>query len=248
MAQAMASAPGLKIAKTLTRRKNLENHLIDVHKVQNPSAEATPLAGRVRVMACGFCDEVFQDIDVCLKHVAQHYRSEAWLNSKLSWDNSRMLENLRKANDTIDKAWQELKGDIIANPQLLRSYLDAVAHTLHRRLGIGFETGRILALDAQAAPLFHDKAENAAGAINGTDPSMVQSEASHQEQIIVDEQAADGLLRPPSMRETRGTLDLLDEQALYSLPDQDLGAFSSISDGIWNNFGNESTDFKWFSG
>ena len=240
MAQAIGSAPGKNFAKTLTRRKNFEKHLADVHKVQKPSPEATPLAGRVRILACGFCDEVFQDIDLRMKHVGKHYRSAPWLSNQPIWDNSRMLENLRKADHNIDQAWQELRVDIAANHQLLRSHLDAVAHTLHRRFAIGFETGRILALDAEETALLHIPAQNAAVAVN-SDERVMRSESSRHEQMIIDEQPGEDLQRPPKVRETRGSSELLGDPLPWI--NQPLGA-PSAPDSAWDDFEIETSD--WF--
>ena len=138
-----------------------------------------------------------------------------------------MLENLRKADRNIDQAWQELRVDIAANHQLLRSHLNAVAHTLHRRFRIGFETGRILALDAEKTALLHIPANNAAGIVDN-DEGLVQSESSCHEQMIVDE---------------RGSSELLGDS--YPWNNQALSALPYAPDGASNDF--EIEPSNWFS-
>lgn len=69
MAKATVSADNARLAKTMTRRENYENHLASAHSLHILFLSVTPLAGRVRIMACGLCDEVFWYIDARLNHV-----------------------------------------------------------------------------------------------------------------------------------------------------------------------------------
>lgn len=108
----------------------------------------TYLAGRVSTVACGLCDTVFKDKKQRMGHVRRHYE----FDRVLSWDNARMVRNLKGIDwgqNNIAKAWNDLREDMIANPYFLRSNRVSTARVLHEILAIGFEAAEALALDAR---------------------------------------------------------------------------------------------------
>lgn len=98
----------------------------------------------VRVSACGYCGEVFYRLVDRQQHIEfKHYEPALWKRRQSCWDTSLVTHALRSADGTVEQLWQELRADLIANPELTLD-TDLAGYVLHQRVGVDLETGKQL--------------------------------------------------------------------------------------------------------
>lgn len=123
----------------------------------------------------------------------------------------------------------------MTNPCVLRSHIKAIAHALHQQIGVGFETGLILALDAQSSAFSEITSRIEVSLNDGQNVAPAHLEKKSDEQAMMPMPLPNHTSPNQPCSGAQDCDFLAHFNSCWS--DHDLGTLTSAFDAEWKNHG-----------